>query len=66
MIGIEDRRSEAELMNTCTIGTASNSAGAAAIIVEPEDLRAVPYSFVDILWKTKVKSETRIRIVPGR
>ena len=56
---------EPELMNTCTIGTASNSAGAAAIIVPPE--RAQPRAKErKLMPKTAMQAiDTRIRIVPG-
>ena len=41
-IGIDAIVSEAELMNTCTIGTANSSAGAAAIMVDPDVRNALP------------------------
>ena len=43
-MGIEAKVSEAEFRKTCTIGTASSSAGAAAAMVTPEDFSALPNS----------------------
>ena len=42
VIGMDATPSEPELMNTCTIGTASSNAGAAASIVRPEIAQARP------------------------
>jgi hypothetical protein len=65
-IGMLASVSEAKWMNTCTIGTASNNAGAAATMVSPDLLCAASQMLPFIPCRNKVSSEVRISQVPGK
>src|SRR5690625_357603 len=56
---------EAEWINTCTIGTASNKAGAAADIVRAEAVKP-SQNCLPFMRKIPIQiSDTKIRIAPG-